>query len=88
MPVTLHLPIGFAKSWNPASCSPVSYMCGPYAIILLAQVTGCSASCLALRPALYVACARCGRRPLRADRAPRLFGAHAWLLSRNLAGRL
>ncbi len=37
VPVTLHLPIGFAKSWNPGYCAPVSFMCGPYAIILLAQ---------------------------------------------------
>jgi len=38
VPVTLHLPIGFAKAWNPGHCAPVSFMCGPYAIILLAQV--------------------------------------------------
>ena len=39
VPITLHLPIGFAKSWRPsAGCAPASFMCGPYAIILLAQL--------------------------------------------------
>ena len=37
VPVTLHLPLGFAKSWQPQSCLPSSLLCGPFAIIFLAQ---------------------------------------------------
>ena len=39
VPVTVHLPLGFAKAWNPNRCAPISFVCGPYAIILLAQTT-------------------------------------------------
>jgi len=38
VPVTVHLPLGFAKAWNPNRCAPISFVCGPYAIILLAQL--------------------------------------------------
>ena len=38
VPVTVHLPLGFAKSWSPNKCAPVSLICGPYAIIMLAQL--------------------------------------------------
>ena len=38
MPITVHLPLGFAKSWSPNKCAPVSFICGPYAIIMLAQL--------------------------------------------------
>ena len=38
VPVTVHLPLGFAKGWNPNRCAPISFVCGPYAIILLAQL--------------------------------------------------
>ena len=38
VPVTLHLPLGFAKSWTPNSCLPTAILCGPFTIIFLAQV--------------------------------------------------
>ena len=38
VPITVHLPLGFAKSWSPNKCAPVSFICGPYAIIMLAQL--------------------------------------------------
>ena len=38
VPITVHLPLGFAKSWSPNKCAPISFICGPYAIIMLAQL--------------------------------------------------
>lgn len=37
VPVTINLPLGFAKSWTPDSCLPSNLLCGPFAIIFLAQ---------------------------------------------------
>ncbi len=37
VPVTINLPLGFAKSWTPDSCIPSNLLCGPFAIIFLAQ---------------------------------------------------
>ena len=37
VPVTIHIPLGAMKAWNPGKCAPLSLFCGPYAIILLAQ---------------------------------------------------
>ena len=37
VPVTLHLPLGLTKSFNPDNCAPVALICGPFSIILLAQ---------------------------------------------------
>lgn len=37
VPITLHLPLGFAKQWQPQSCVPSALLCGPFAIIFLAQ---------------------------------------------------
>ena len=38
VPVTVHLPLGFAKAWNPNKCAPISLLCGPYVIILFAML--------------------------------------------------
>ena len=38
VPVTIHLPMGIAKGWHPGACGPATFMCGPYMIILLAQL--------------------------------------------------
>ena len=37
VPVTINLPLGFTKSFSPENCAPLSLLCGPFAIILLAQ---------------------------------------------------
>ena len=37
VPVTLHLPLGYAKSFSPSSCTPTALLVGPFSIILLAQ---------------------------------------------------
>ena len=37
VPITINLPLGLAKQWTPANCAPMSLLCGPFAIIFLAQ---------------------------------------------------
>ena len=37
VPVTINLPLGFAKSFNPTSCTPMALLVGPFSIIMLAQ---------------------------------------------------
>jgi len=37
VPITLHLPLGFAKAFNPTSCAPLELLVGPFSIIMLAQ---------------------------------------------------
>ena len=37
VPVTLHLPLGMAKSFSPENCAPLELLFGPFSIILLAQ---------------------------------------------------
>ena len=37
VPYTINLPLGFAKSFSPENCAPLSLLCGPFMIILLAQ---------------------------------------------------
>ena len=37
VPVTINLPLGFTKSFSPENCAPLSLLCGPFTIILLAQ---------------------------------------------------
>ena len=37
VPVTLHLPLGLTKSFNPTNCAPLALLFGPFSIILLAQ---------------------------------------------------
>ena len=37
IPVTINLPLGFAKSFSPENCAPLQLLFGPFTIILLAQ---------------------------------------------------
>lgn len=37
MPITINLPLGFAKSFSPENCAPCTLLFGPFTIILLAQ---------------------------------------------------
>lgn len=37
VPVTLHLPLGFAKGLSPASCAPIDLFVGPFTLVMLSQ---------------------------------------------------